>query len=339
MSTEREKIEKKILLLDFIVIKILENNAGYICKADKLDLFILPINNECKDLQCNNTYRLIRPKLESFENKRIISPESGKRIQPLKSTKNKISKSKPNELTKFESTYGNNLITAMSNNKTKFIFSDLAKTEALPIYVKLTKLIDGKNGNYKICDIKDITGSKKTITLNNTYIKSMEIGGVYYVKDIKLNSNKNWLYVSSTVSIEPATSDIKEEFKNIPCGQFLANKVLEWDHLNEYSSCPSDKKKLSEEFICPKCSTKFEAINDEIKDWRVNLIVMNSNDDDTISILLFKRNFIISSIVKCDMEISNVFDNLVDMDVELEYSERYNAPGQYVADSLVCHSI
>ena len=47
-----------------------------------------------------------------------------------------------------------------------------------------------------------------------------------------------------------ATSDMPKEFINKPCGDFSFNKILEWNNLTEYNSCPVDKKKLTNEFVC-----------------------------------------------------------------------------------------
>jgi hypothetical protein len=323
--------EKKILLLDFLVVKMMENKSGFICKSDKFDLFILPISSNCANLSVNCYYRIVRPNIESFINNKIISIEDNKRVQPLKHVKIKINRAKPTDLTKFETTYGNNLPVLASSNKPNQNFIELIKKESLPMYVKLTKSVDTKKGNYKICDIKDVTGAKQTIILNDTQIANMVIGNVYYIKEIKFNSVKKRLFISSSASIMLATSDISKEFINIPCGDFSCNKILEWDTLTEYNSCPVDKKKLTDEFVCPKCSNKFEKDDKNIKDWLVHLVVMNPTEDDTRTILLFKKNFNISLE---NYIVSEQLDSLIDVEICLEYSSQYNCPEKFVIDKL-----
>ena len=95
---------------------------------------------------------------------------------------------KPNELTKFETTYGNKWLVVASSKKTNQNFNELIQKQSLPMYVKLTKSVDNKKGNYKICDIKDVTVAKQTIILNDIQIDNMVIGNVYYIKEIKFNS-------------------------------------------------------------------------------------------------------------------------------------------------------
>jgi hypothetical protein len=283
--------EKKILLLDFLVVKMMENKSGFICKSDKFDLFILPISSNCANLSVNCYYRIVRPNIESFINNKIISNEDNKRVQPLKHVKIKINRAKPTDLTKFETTYGNNLPVLASSNKPNQNFIELIKKESLPMYVKLTKSVDTKKGNYKICEIKDVTGAKKTVILKDAQLANMVIGNVYYIKEIEFSYMTKQLFILSSASIMLATSDMSNEFINIPCGDFSCNKILDWDNLTEYNSCPVDKKKLTDEFVCSKCLQTFENDDENIKDWIVHLIVMNSTEDGTRTVLLFKRNF------------------------------------------------
>jgi len=165
---------------------------------------------------------------------------------------------KPNELTKFETTYGNKWLVVASSKKTNQNFNELIQKQSLPMYVKLTKSVDNKKGNYKICDIKDVTVAKQTIILNDIQIDNMVIGNVYYIKEIKFNSVNKWLFIPSSASILLAVSDISKKFIKIPCGYFSCNKILEWDNLNEYNLCHVDKNKLTDEFVCWKCCNKFE---------------------------------------------------------------------------------
>jgi hypothetical protein len=323
--------EKKILLLDFLVVKMIENKSGFICKSDKFDFFILPISSKCDNLSVNCYYRIVRPNIESFSTKKIISIEDNKRVQPLKNGKLKITKGKPTDITKFETTYGINLPVIDSSKKINHNFIELIQRESLAMYVKLTRIVDNKKGNYKICDIKDVTGAKQTILINDTHLANMVIGNVYYIKDIKLNSVTKRLFIPSSVSIMLATSDISKEFITIPCGDFRCNKILEWDNLTEYNSCPVDKKKLTDEFVCLICSNKFDKDDNNIKDWLVYLKVLNPTADDTRTVLLFKKNFEIS------LEhyiVSDQLDNLIDVEICLEYSSRYNCPDQFVIDKL-----
>ena len=60
--------EKKILLLDFYVVTMMETKSGFICKSDKFDLFILPISSNCANLSVNYYYRIVRPNIANFIN-------------------------------------------------------------------------------------------------------------------------------------------------------------------------------------------------------------------------------------------------------------------------------
>jgi hypothetical protein len=60
---------------------------------------------------------------------------------------------------------------------------------------------------------------------------------------------------------------------------------------------------------------------------------MNPTEDDTQTVLLYKRNFnIISDIIS----ISDQLDTLIDVEIVLEYSSLYNSSDQFVCDKLNC---
>lgn len=338
-------INKNIFFIDFYIVKLLDNKCGYLCKSDKVDFFILPISKNTMNLQPDHMYRIMKPLMENFKDKKIISLEGSRRVHELRGNKPKFVKGKTGDVGKFEQAYGNGVIGFKKNNdSTNSTFFDLSDKYSVPIYIKLGKIIDGKNGEYKICDVKDKTGAKQVLTINNSQSKNMIVGGVYYISELKLNA-KGRPYITYTTSILPATSEVEAEFKDIPCGDILVKRIIGWEDLQEYFSCPKDKKRLLEDMMCPKCNEKFDANMPQVKDWRVNIIVMNPKEDDTRSVLLFKRNFIISSTmfdITGDNKVSDIIDildRLIDKEVFLEYSERYQKNGQFVADKLMCETI
>jgi hypothetical protein len=224
------------------------------------------------------------------------------RLNPKMSTSEKI--------TKFETFYCNKLL----------------QNQYLPMYVKLTTSV-----GYTICEIKDVTGAKKTVILKDAQLANMVIGNVYYIKEIEFSYMTKQLFILSSASIMLATSDMSNEFINIPCGDFSCNKILDWDNLTEYNSCPVDKKKLTDEFVCSKCLQTFENDDENIKDWIVHLIVMNSTEDGTRTVLLFKRNF---NIILDNISISDQLETLIGIEFVLEYSSHYNSSDQFVCDKL-----
>jgi len=224
------------------------------------------------------------------------------RLNPKMSTSEKI--------TKFETFYCNKLL----------------QNQYLPMYVKLTTSV-----GYIICEIKDVTGAKKTVILKDAQLANMVIGNVYYIKEIEFSYMTKQLFILSSASIMLATSDMSNEFINIPCGDFSCNKILDWDNLTEYNSCPVDKKKLTDEFVCSKCLQTFENDDENIKDWIVHLIVMNSTEDGTRTVLLFKRNF---NIILDNISISDQLETLIGIEFVLEYSSHYNSSDQFVCDKL-----
>jgi hypothetical protein len=58
---------------------------------------------------------------------------------------------------------------------------------------------------------------------------------------------------------------------------------------------------------------------------------MNPTEDDTRTVLLFKRNFKISSE---NYIVSEQLDSLIDVEICLAYSSQYNCPDQFVFDWL-----
>jgi hypothetical protein len=161
------------------------------------------------------------------------------------------------------------------------------------VYVAtVSRLIDGKYGEYRICNIVDSASTLLTLSLYSPHIGKLEDNQVYSLTKLKKTLLKN------DGSIRLNTTKFTQIQKGTPTEEALFQGVQVADHVTEgccvmysnftcYDACPKHFSKLDDDGECLGCKVKIEK-SDAIKDFHCFLQI--EDHDDLKSILIFRRH-------------------------------------------------
>ena len=193
-----------------------------------------------------------------------------------------------------------------------------ALIDTILVYVTTTsRVIEGKFGDYQICNIVDHEGTTFSINLYKQHVGKLEANQVYVLQKVKkttINTDTGIRMATTNVTkIHEATPDQIDVFSDIKLADKMIHGVcMMFSDFNYYRSCKKHLTKLDEDGKCLNCG---ELIKDDSKpDFRCTLIIEDSNktgadvdekedtdeknvdqdddqdDDSVISIVVFMRH-------------------------------------------------
>ena len=191
--------------------------------------------------------------------------------------------------------------------------------------VTVSRLIDGKYGQYRICNIRDKTSDPLTLNLYSPHINKLQDNQVYSITKLKktiLKNNDESVRLSTTKfsQIQNGTPEEELLFQDIQ----VADNVLEgccimYTNLYCYNSCPKHCTKLDEDLECLGCKMKINQ-EDVVKDFTCMLQI--EDNDDLKSILIFKRHLNKMG----ELNETEIEENLSELFIGKQIKVHYNKP-------------
>ena len=149
-------------------------------------------------------------------------------------------------------------------------------SKTLVCVVSVSRLIDGKFGNYRICNIRDKSGQALTLSLYDPHVEKLQDDTVYRLTKLKKSILKNdgltRLNTTKYTQIDRVSQEEEELFQGIQ----VADSVIEgccvmYSNYSSYSACPKHYTKLDEDGECLGCKTKIKQ-GDAVTDFHCLLL-------------------------------------------------------------------
>ena len=238
-------------------------------------------------------------------------------------------------------------------NDIKENFGENAVVGQILAYVtSVSKVIEGKYGNYQIVNLRDCIGSKVSINLYTKYVNAVEVNKVYRIEKIKktaINDDSGLrLATTNYTKIDDASTEETDLFKNTK----IADKSIEgtcvmFNEYQYYKSCATHSSKLDDKSHCTRCGELKETSTKQ--DFRCTLFIEENekqgkkgdkdeittdeeqDDEEVAAIKIFRRHVDIE-ILDTDDEntVQEKLENHVYMKVmKVQYNEI--GPDNYIA--------
>ena len=190
--------------------------------------------------------------------------------------------------------------------------------------VTVSRLIDGKYGEYRICNIRDKSSIPLTLSLYSPHVGKLQDNQVYSLTKLKKTILKNdgLIRLSTTkfTKIEKGTPVEEAMFEGIQVADHVIDGCcIMFTNLSLYQACPKHLTKLDEERECLGCKAKVDQ-NDAIQDFHCLLQV--EDKEDLTSVLMFRRHLNI----KVDITEDNIEDHISQMFIGQNVRVHYNQP-------------
>ena len=329
----------KVSKIASLEIKVLKKvSPDHYVVGDKTDKILLVSDQSLKEDSC---YKLIKP---SYEDKKLKRNQKFAAVKLQKDIKTEMLKAE--EAKSFE---------AELNTDTRKvppkITNDFDVVEALGVggvveeiklmIVSKSSVIAGRFGNYRIVTCKDIKNQKNSISLYRNFQDLVEVGGIYYFINIKVNNFKKdedkffRLGTTAWSKVVKASASDKKEFEE--AGVFLGDAAASGliagiTELNIYESCEKCWCKLNEEGFCRKCDKK---VDDKKEDFNVVMYLEVENqhnkdtdkfeeDDDSeeeiLSIFCFKSTLNLKNLENMEISEEKLNNLLIGVKCDIEYN-------------------
>ena len=310
-----------------ITVKIIKkiNDQFYII-ADKtsyalLDLTAYPSYSSL--LIPEGSYKLIKV----TKNKDTITPSN---FQPIKSKQEiKPTQEGTDRISKLEKQVPNK----STKSKDEVSLRDIEEkikdnTFVANIKVMITtisRIIETKNGNYKIASIADKDGNKATLNLYDKHTDQIELGQIYHLAKVKKISitkegQKEMRLCATKFSTMNKVEDENDtkDFEDVIIGDARIKATIDAIvDLSFYQACPKHLYKIDSEMNCPACN---EQVEHPKLDFNAKFYV--STDDDNFQITFFKRQVDnIFNVNDNEDEIEKKLNLLVDQTFSIDYKE------------------
>ena len=183
---------------------------------------------------------------------------------------------------------------SISFNKIETDFADNAIIDQILVYVtSASRIIDGKYGEYQICNIVDTDGSSIAINLYKSNINKLVINKVYKISKIKKTnlSNDNKLRIATTnfTKIVDGSQGELDFFKDVKIADEKIDGIyLMFNNLHHYKSCKKHQSKLDDSGNCNHCKNFNN--QDEKTDFVCSLVLEKSEDEMPVEIAIFRRH-------------------------------------------------
>ena len=219
----------------------------------------------------------------------------------------------------------------ISFNQIECDYGETAMIDSVLVYVtSKSRIIEGKFGNYQICNIVDHEGSNFSINLYKQHVDKLDANQVYKLQKVKKTTIQTdtgiRMATTNLTKIHKATPDQIDVFSDVK----IADKKIDgtcvmFNDFNYYKSCKKHSTKIDEDGKCYSCGDLGK--DGSRPDFRCTLIIENSKDDDEedesfTSIVVFMRHLDIEVTDDNDEEriIEILEENIVGKRVEVHYN-------------------
>ena len=159
-----------------------------------------------------------------------------------------------------------------------------ALIDTILVYVTTTsRVIEGKFGDYQICNIVDHEGTTFSINLYKQHVGKLEANQVYVLQKVKKTTikTKTGIRIETTnvTKVHEATPDQIDVFSDV---KFADKKIhgvcLMFNDFSYYQSCKKHLTKIDEDGKCLNCGDIKK--EDSKLDFRCNLMIEHSKESD-----------------------------------------------------------
>ena len=282
--------------------------------ADGTGLAMMEIPDEfSKYVEVGKGVKLVKPKKCGED--RIACD---KRFSPMKSQSIKVGALDQDKLASLRNLPSvNDQIMEGTNFKT--ITEDYENNSIIskiPVYVTtVSRLIESKYGNYRICNLRDRASESMAINLYSPHVDKLEANQVYVIRKVKKITMKTDGTVRlATLKHSQIGNGSKEEnnqFQNVR----IAEKSVEgfcimFSNMSTYIACPLHLTKLDQNMTCAGCEKSIPE-DKAIIDFHCLLQVEDPNDETIKSILVFRRLLNIQLKTSTETEVNEVMEEEV----------------------------
>ena len=204
-------------------------------------------------------------------------------------------------------------------------FGDNAVIDQVLAYVtSASRIIEGKYGQYQICNLVDSDGNTLAINLYKANINKLEVNKIYKLEKIKKTTiktdSKLRMATTNFTKIVKPTQKEMDLFEHVNIADKKIQGIcLMFNNLNYYKACKMHQTKLDDDGSCSQCGTKEN--DDAREDFRCSLVIESS--DSMMEIVIFKRHLKID-LMDCGDEaklIEILEDMVVGKTCEIHYNE------------------
>lgn len=282
----------------FLLVNVLrEISKTQFIVGDKTGLAVLSVPDVCsRNIEIGKGLKIMKP---SKVKDQLIA--SHPKFNPMKTksleiTVDTIQMDNLEKLHKVTSTVDKGI----SFNQIENDYGETAVIDTMLVYVTTkSRIIEGKFGNYQICNIIDHEGSTFSINLYNHHVDKLDRNHVYLLQKVKKTTitTDTGIRMATTnfTKIHNATPDQNDVFKDVK----IADKKIDgtcimFTDLNYYRSCKKDLSKIDEDGKCYNCGDL--DIEGSKPDFRCSLIIEIKEKSDDIedeaitSIVVFMRH-------------------------------------------------
>ena len=311
-----------------ITVKIIKkiNNQFYII-ADKTSYALLDLTaypNYSSLLIPEASYKLIKV----TKDKETITPSN---FQPIKSKQEiKPTQKGTDKISKLEKQVTNITSTKSENKISLKDIEEKTKDNTLVSNIKvmittISRMIETKNGNYKIASIADEHSNKATLNLYDKHADQIELGKIYHLEKVKKititkEGQKQMRLCANKFSTMQKLEDENDTkpFEDIIIGDARVKATIDAIvDLSFYQACPKHFYKIDPEKNCPACN---EQVEHPKLDFNAKFYI--STDDDNLQITFFKRQVNhIFDVNDTEDEIEEKLNLLVDKTFFIDYKE------------------
>ena len=330
MATSVEDLKKgKAQKVNVIEIKVLRkvSDEHYIV-ADETAHALLVSDQNLKE---GSAYKLIKP---SYENSELRKSPKFAAIKVERNIKTKELKPEDEKV----------LTASMKHDEKQMnskIVNDFASVDGLGVgsiteeitlmVVKISSIINGRYGTYRIVTCKDIKNKKNSINLYRNLQNVVEVGEVYIFTKLKVNNFKkedeDFFRLGTTYAsrIVKNGRQGKEEFEKagVMIGdQKVDGTIIGISEVNVYEACENCWCKVDEESFCRKCNKK---VDNKKKDFNLVLYIQDDEkEDEILDIFGFKSTLGLTEIETMEINEDNLNKRMIGHKCVAQYNINKN---------------
>ena len=200
-------------------------------------------------------------------------------------------------------------------------------SDILAYITSVSRTIQGKYGDYQICNLKDNHGTSLTMNVYKQNVNKLEANKVYRLKKLKKTAIKSEsgprIATTNFTKTQDATYAEVKLFDNVQLGDAqVTGSCVMINNFHYYKSCKKHYTKLDEESQCTVCGDVVQQSGN--MDFRCGLL-MEDDDEKVVDITIFRRHLNIE--IKEDEEEDTVVEQIEECIVGKRCKIDYNEAG------------
>ena len=281
-SLKNGRVQKGSMLDVKVVKKVAEE---YYIVADETEHTLLV---STQDLKEGSSYKLIKPSYADSELRKnpkfaVVKVERDIKTKQLKKDEEKllvgrIKQTEKNEGAKIVNDFG--LVEGLG-------IGGIAEEITLMV-TNISGIIQGKFGNYRIANCKDIKNKTNSLNLYRNMMDMVNVEDVLVFTKLKVNNfrkeDQDYHRLGTTAGSRITKAGVKEKQKFEAAGVMLGDNIVKGSiigisEVKFYESCNKCWCKIDDEGICRKCNMKPDS---KREDYNLIMYIQNDKDDDDI---------------------------------------------------------